>query len=93
MCSTYDNPHFPLASRGAFFRQIVQSLEEQGISCRRYNSRTIFWTFPLFVDLTNTLFEICDAYGSDARDLFRLVILMVALKREAMRGRFLKMIF
>lgn len=42
----------PLASLGAFFRHSVHSLDEQGISCRKYNSRTIFWTFPAFVDRT-----------------------------------------
>jgi hypothetical protein len=65
----------PLASLGAVFRQLEQSLEEQGMSCRRYSSRTIFWTLPLFVDLTYTLLEIFEAYGSDANDLLRLVML------------------
>jgi hypothetical protein len=49
-------------------------LEEHGMSCRRYSSRTIFWTLPLFVDLTKTLLEILAPWGPLAADLFRLVI-------------------
>ena len=63
----------PLASAGAFAKQAEHSLEEQGMSCLRYNSLTIFCTFPLLVDLTNTLLEIFEAYGS-ASDRLRLVI-------------------
>jgi hypothetical protein len=55
----------------------VHSCDEQGMSCRRYSSRTIFWTLPLLVDRTKILLEIFDAYGSDARDLLRLVILLI----------------
>ncbi len=47
------------------------------MSCLRYNSRTIFWTFPLLVDLTKILLEIFEACGSEAKDLLRLVILAV----------------
>lgn len=47
------------------------------MSCLRYNSRTIFWTFPLLVDLTKILLEIFEACGSEAKDLLRLVMLAV----------------
>jgi hypothetical protein len=47
------------------------------MSCRRYSSRTIFWTFPLFVDLTKTLLDMFEAYGSEAKDLLRLVMVAV----------------
>jgi hypothetical protein len=55
------NLRIPLASLGALDRQLVHSFEEHGISCLRYSSRTIFWTLPLFVDLTNTLLEILES--------------------------------
>ena len=55
------NLRTPLASLGAVFRHDIHSFEEHGISCRKYNSRTIFWTLPLFVDRTYTLLEIFDA--------------------------------
>ena len=63
----------PFASAGAFAKHAEQSLEEHGMSCLRYSSLTIFCTFPLLVDLTNTLLEIFEAYGS-ASDRLRLVI-------------------
>jgi len=54
------------------------------MSCLRYNSRTIFWTFPLLVDLTKILLEIFEACGSEAKDLLRLV--MLAVDVEIMLG-------
>ena len=68
----------PFASAGAVAKHAEHNLDEQGISCLRYSSLTIFWTLPLFVDLTKTLLKILEAWGSDARDLFRLVILNIA---------------
>lgn len=53
----------PFASAGAYAGHIVQSWEEQGISCLKYCSRTIFCTFPLFVDLMKTLLEMFAACG------------------------------
>jgi len=55
------NLRFPLASLGAVARQLLQSFDEQGMSWRKYSSRTIFWTLPLFVDRTNTLLEMFEA--------------------------------
>ena len=75
------NIPLPPASLGAVAKQPVHNFDEQGISCRKYNSRTIFWTFPAFVDLTNTLLEIVEAYGSEANDLLRLVMLAIILSR------------
>jgi hypothetical protein len=75
------NIPLPPASLGAVAKQLVHSFDEQGISCRKYNSRTIFWTFPLFVDLTNTLLEMVEAYGSEAIDLLRLVMVAIILSR------------
>ena len=66
----------PFASPGAIAKQAAHSLDEQGISCRKYNSLTTFWTFPFFVDLTKTLLNILEAYGS-ATERLRLVIVAV----------------
>ena len=63
----------PFASAGAFAEHAEQSLDEHGISRLRYSSLTIFCTFPLLVDLTNTLLEMFEANGS-ACDRLRLVI-------------------
>lgn len=51
------------------------------MSCRRYNSRTIFWAFPDFVLRTYTLLEIFEAYGSDPSDLLKLVISVRVFRR------------
>jgi hypothetical protein len=64
----------PLASAGAVDGHFGQSFEEQGMSCRRYCSLTIFCTFPLFVDLMKTLLVMFAARGSEARLRFRLFI-------------------
>jgi len=45
------------------------------MSCLRYSSRTIFWTFPLFVDLTKTLLETFWACGFEEKSLRKLFIL------------------
>ena len=66
----------PFASAGAFAKHAEHSLDEHGMSCLRYSSLTIFCTFPLLVDLTNTLLEIFEAYGS-ASERLRLVIAAV----------------
>lgn len=63
----------PFASAGALAKHTEHSLDEHGMSRLRYNSLTIFCTFPLLVDLTNTLLEMLEAYGS-ASDRLRLVI-------------------
>lgn len=63
----------PFASAGAFAKHPEHSLDEHGMSRLRYSSLTIFCTFPLLVDLTNTLLEMLEAYGS-ANDRLRLVI-------------------
>lgn len=63
----------PFASAGAFAKHAEHSLDEHGMFCLRYSSLTIFCTFPLLVDLTNTLLEIFEAYGS-ANGRLRLVI-------------------
>lgn len=68
----------PFASAGAFAKHAEQSLDEHGMSRLRYNSLTIFCTFPLLVDLTNTLLEMFEAYGS-ASDRLRLVIAAIRL--------------
>ena len=64
-----------MASAGALDRQTEHSLDEHGISCLKYNSLTIFWTLPFFVDLTRTLLDIFAAWGSVARVLLRLVMI------------------
>ncbi len=51
------------------------------MSCLRYSSLTIFCTFPLFVDLTKTLLEMFEAYGS-ASDRFKLVIIAMYTLNE-----------
>ena len=66
----------PFASAGAFAKHAEHSLDEHGMSCLRYSSLTIFCTFPLLVDLTNTLLEMFEAYGS-ASERLRLVIAAV----------------
>lgn len=68
----YDLPT-PFASAGASARHAEHSLDEHGMSCLRYSSLTIFCTLPFLVDLTNTLLEMFEAYGS-ASDRLRLVI-------------------
>ena len=74
----------PLAFAGAFAKHAKHSFDEHGISCRKYNSVTIFWTFPFFVDLTKTLLEMLDAWRSLFIPLFKLVI----LKDDAIWRRF-----
>jgi hypothetical protein len=71
------NVRTPAASLGAVVRQVVQSFEEQGMSCRRYCSRTIFCTLPLFVERTKTLLEILEERGSEPRERLREVIFVV----------------
>ncbi len=68
----------PFASAGAFAKHAEHNLDEHGISRLRYNSLTIFCTFPLLVDLTNTLLEMFEVYGS-ASDRLRLVIAAIQL--------------
>ena len=67
------DPPTPFASAGALAKQIEHSFEEHGMSCRKYSSRTIFCTFPLLVDLTKTLLEMFELYGS-ASERLRLVM-------------------
>lgn len=74
------NSLFPFASAGAYDAHIEQSFEEQGMSCLRYSSRTIFWTFPLFVDLTKTLLETFWACGFEEKSLRKLFILSACQK-------------
>ena len=66
---------FPLASTGAVDGHIGHSFDEQGMSCRRYSSRTIFCTFPLFVDLTKILLVTFSACGFADKSLRKLFIL------------------
>src|SRR5690554_5887005 len=47
----------PAASLGAIWPHFLHSLDEHGISWRRYTSRTIFWTLPFLVDRTKILLE------------------------------------
>jgi hypothetical protein len=54
----------------------VQSFEEQGISCLKYSSRTIFWTLPLFVERMKTLLDTFWACGFEEKSLRRLFILL-----------------
>ena len=63
----------PFASAGAFAKHAEHSLDEHGMSSLRYSSLTIFCTLPFLVDLTNTLLEMFEAYGS-ASERLRLVI-------------------
>ena len=72
----------PFASAGAFAKHAEHSLDEHGISCLRYSSLTIFCTFPDLVDLTNTLLEIFEAYGS-ASDRLRLVMAAILFSDTA----------
>ena len=72
----------PFASAGAFAKHAEHSLDEHGISCLRYSSLTIFCTFPDLVDLTNTLLEIFEAYGS-ASDRLRLVMAAISFPDTA----------
>lgn len=65
----------PLASLGAMVRHLLQSLDEHGMSWRRYTSRTIFWTFPFLVDRTKVLLEMLLAKGSASAERLRLVML------------------
>lgn len=71
----HTNSLLPLASAGAYAGQIEHNWEEHGISCLRYNSRTIFWTLPLFVDLMKTLLDTFCACGLEEKSLRRLFIL------------------
>ena len=64
----------PLAFAGAFLRHAEHNFDEHGISCLRYSSLTIFWTLPFLVDLTKTLLEILEAFGSACSCRFRLVM-------------------
>ena len=50
----------------------MQSFDEHGMSCLKYNSRTIFCTFPFLEDLTNTLLETFAAWGFEEISLCRL---------------------
>ena len=61
-------------SAGADARHSEHILEEHGMSCLRYSSRTIFCTFPLFVVLTKTFEEIFEAWPAVSADRLRLVI-------------------
>ena len=64
----------PLASLGAIWRHFLQILDEQGMSWRRYTSRTIFCTLPFLVDRTKILLEMLLAKGSASADRLRLVM-------------------
>lgn len=66
---------FPLASTGAIDGHIEHRFDEHGISCLRYSSRTIFCTFPLFVDLTKILLVTFSAWGLADKSLRKLFIL------------------
>lgn len=72
----------PFASAGAFAKHAEQSLDEHGMSRLRYSSLTIFCTFPLLVDLTNTLLEMFEAYGSGSE---RLRLVMAAIQHYDIR--------
>ena len=73
---TDGNSRSPAAFLGADLRHVWQRLEEHGISCRRYTSRTIFCTLPLLVDRTYTLLDMFWAKGSAPAVRLRLAILL-----------------
>lgn len=76
----------PFAFAGALDGHVEHIFDEHGISCLKYNSRTIFWTFPLLVDLIKTLLEILVPWGSPCDVLFQLVITNL-LKRSPILQR------